>query len=352
MKKKIVHVLPFSLGGVNTILQNIVVGTVDDYEITIFIVGSYENMNQSIEERVRFIRLNQKYFLSLKMIIELVRLIRRNDIIHVHLFPALYFCAFLKLFFWKKNFIYTEHASMNNRRRYNILHYIEIPIYKAYNNIIAVSDSCKNNLEIWLRHKVYIQIINNGIDMKQYHPQSKFDFKSMGINSKYIITMVARLSADKDFHTIIEAMSFLNEDFHLVFVGDGDLRPQIEAEIRKLSLMDKITLLGYCTNVVEILASSALSVLSSYAEGMSIVILESLSVKIPCIGSNVDGIRDILPDSYRFERGNSVELAGLIERVVTNKIDALHYNDILNKYSVQKMIASYRQLYNNDSVTK
>lgn len=346
-KKRIAHVLPFSLGGVNTILQNIVAGTVDDYEITVFIVGSYENMNQSIVERIRFVSLNQKRFLSLKMIIELVRLVKRNDIIHVHLFPAFYFCAFLKPFFRKKDFIYTEHASINNRRRYNILHYIEIPIYNAYNRVIAVSDSCKNNLDIWLRHKVSVQTINNGIDMRQYHSQSKFDFESIGISSKYIITMVARLSADKDFHTIIGAMSLLNADYHLVFVGDGDLRLQIETEIRRLSLTDKITLLGYRTNVMEILSSSTLSVLSSYAEGLGLVILESLALGVPCIGSDVDGIRDVLPDSYRFENGNSAALAKLIEKVITNKNETLSYSKILEKYSVQKMIISYRELYNN-----
>ena len=345
MKRKIVHVLPFSLGGVNTILTNIVSGTVDDYDVTLFIVGDYENIDQSVEEKLHLICLNQKRFFSLKMIMELLRLIKRNDIVHVHLFPALYLCAFLSFFFRGKNFIYTEHASMNNRRRHNMLHYIEIPIYNAYNSVIAVSESCKNSLENWLDHKVYIQVINNGINMKRFHSQSRFDFKSKGIDSKYIITMVARLSVDKDFHTIIEAMSLLGEDYHLVLVGEGDLRPQIEMEIRNLSLMDKITLLGYCTDVMEILASSTLSVLSSYAEGMGIVILESLAAKTPCIGSDVDGIKDVLPSAYRFERGNSVELAELIRKVITNNIETLHYDDILEKYSVQKMIASYRQLY-------
>lgn len=98
-KKRIAHVLPRSCGGVNTILQNIVSEMVDDYETTVFIVGRYEKMNQVIEKKIQFVRLNQKHFLSFKMIVELIRLIRENDIIHVHLFPALYFCAYLKPFF-------------------------------------------------------------------------------------------------------------------------------------------------------------------------------------------------------------------------------------------------------------
>lgn len=346
-KKRILHVLPFSLGGVNTIIQEIISGIIDDYDITVFIIGSYDDVDQLIEDRIRFVRLNQKRFLSLKMIGELISLIKKNDIVHVHLFPTFYFCAFLRLFFFKKCFIYTEHASVNNRRRHSMLRYIEIPIYKSYNYVIAVSDSCKKNLDIWLRHKVCVQTINNGIDIRKYQYQSRFDFKSVGIDSKYTVTMVARLSKDKDFHTIIKTMSLLSSDYHLVFIGDGDLRPQIEDEIRRLSLTDKITLLGYRIDVADILASSTLSVLSSYAEGMSLVIFESLAVGTPCIGSDVDGIRDVLPDSYRFEGGNSAELAKLIKEVVTNKIEILPYSDILNKYSVQKMVNSYRELYNN-----
>lgn len=349
-KKRIAHVLPRSCGGVNTILQNIVSEMVDDYETTVFIVGRYEKMNQVIEKKIQFVRLNQKHFLSFKMIVELIRLIRENDIIHVHLFPALYFCAYLKPFFIEKKFVYTEHASINNRRKYNFLHYIEIPIYNAYDNVVAVSDSCKKSLDMWLNHKVCIQTINNGIDMKQCHFQSKFDFASIGIDSKYIITMVARLSADKDFHTIIEAMALLNADYHLVLVGDGNLRSQIENEIQKMSLINRITLLGYRSDVTAILASSTLSVLSSYAEGMSLVILESLAVGTPCIGSDVDGIRDVLPNLYRFERGNCVELARLIEKVATNRIEPLPFSDILNKYSVQKMVNSYRILYDGDAL--
>lgn len=346
-KKRLLHVLPSSVGGVNTILREIISGTADNYDITVFIVCGCKNVDKLVEEKIQIVRLNQKHFLSFRMIWELICLIKKNDIIHVHLFPTFYLCAILKPFFAKKTFIYTEHASVNNRRKYNILRYIEIPIYKLYNDVIAVSDSCKINLEIWLRYKVHVQTINNGIDVKKYDSQFRFDFESVGIDAQYVVTMVARLSTDKDFYTIIRAMSLLSSDYHLVFVGDGDLRSQIEDEIRGLSLTDKITLLGYRIDVAEILASSTLSVLSTYAEGMGLVILESLAVGIPCIGSDVEGVRDVLPDSYRFERGNIAELAALIERVVENKIEVLPYNDILKKYSVEKMVSSYRELYNN-----
>lgn len=344
-KKRILHVTPVLRGGVHTVIQEILSETIDNYDNTVVVTGKYIPLVSSIEKKIRFIEINQKGKFNLRSIIKIFRLIKHNDIIHVHLFPALYYCALFKLFYPQKNFIYTEHASTNNRRRYKLFRYIEIPIYQSYNHVIAVSESCKKNLNEWLCHKVNIQTIYNGINIKKLQAQPEFNFQQIGINAPYIITMVARLSADKDFSTLFRAMALLDNNFHLVLVGDGNLREQIEDEIHQLSLDKKVTLLGYRTDIAGILASSTLSVLSSHAEGMGLTIIESLAVGTPCIGSDVEGIQDILPKEYRFPKGDYKELANRIIEVITDKISPLPYHDILAKYSTQNMVNAYRQIY-------
>ena len=116
--------------------------------------------------------------------------------------------------------------------------------------------------------------------------------------------MVARLSTDKDFLTLLKAMTLLNDDYHLVLVGDGELYQQIIDETHQLSLEKKVTLLGNRADVASIFSASTLSVLSSHAEGMGLTIIESLAVRTPCIGSDVEGIKDLLPNTYRFPKGN------------------------------------------------
>lgn len=346
MKKKILHVLPISLGGTHTILQEIVKGTLDLYEISILILGECSDFDMQIQKNVHIYKINTSKY-SLLNFLKLSKFIKNADIVHVHLFPALYYCAFFSRIYKHKKFIYTEHASMNNRRKHNIFRYIEIPIYKSYDNVVAVSKSCEHNLCTWLKYKVNnISVINNGIDSTKYKNHSTFNFADININSKYIIVMVARLSSDKDFNTLIDAISFLNNDYHLVLLGEGELRSQIEERIREKNLCNKVSLLGYRTDVYDILAASTLSVLSSYAEGFSLVILESILLHVPCIGSNVDGIKDILPASYMFECGNSQILADLIVKIVNKDIEPLPYEKILNSFSAKSMVSEYVKLYN------
>lgn len=347
MKQKILHVLPISSGGTHTILQEIVKGTLDLYDISILIFGECSDFDIQIQRNVHIYKINASKY-SLLTFFKLFKFIKNADIVHVHLFPALYYCAFFSRVYKNKKFIYTEHASMNNRRKHDIFRYIEIPIYKSYDNIVAVSKSCEHNLRTWLKYKVNnISIINNGIDTLKCKNNFIFNFADININSKYIIAMAARLSSDKDFYTLIDAFSLLNNDYHLVLLGEGELRSQIEERIREKNLCNKVSLLGYRTDVYEILAASNLSVLSSYAEGFSLVILESLSLHVPCIGSNVDGIKDILPSSYMFECGNSRALADLIVKVVNKDIEPLPYEKILNLFSVESMVNKYKKIYDN-----
>lgn len=344
MKQKILHVLPISSGGTHTILQEIVKGTLDLYDISILIFGECSDFDIQIQKNVRIYKFNASKY-SLLTFFKLFRFIKNADIVHVHLFPALYYCAFFSRVYKNKKFIYTEHASMNNRRKHGIFRYIEIPIYKCYDSIVAVSKSCEQNLSKWLLNKVDIKIIYNGINTEKIKQNTNFCFPKININSKYIITMVARLSPDKDFDTLLNAMSILNNEYHLVLLGDGELRKHIEKKIVEDNLHDKVSLLGYRTDVYDILAASTLSVLSSYAEGFGLVILESLSLHTPCIGSHVDGIKEILPQSYMFELGNKNDLADLIIKAVNHKIEPLPYEKILKAFSAKKMIKAYLELY-------
>lgn len=348
-KRRILHVISVLEGGVHTVIQEILSGTIDSYENTVVVTGKYTPFSPSIEKNIRFIGINGNNRFNIKNIIKIFQLIKENDIIHAHLFPALYYCALFKFFYPKKNFIYTEHASTNNRRKYKIFRYIEIPIYQSYNHVVAVSESCKKNLDKWLCHKVKIQTIYNGINIKKFQTQPKLNFQQIGINSKYIITMIARLSTDKDFSTLLKAMTLLSNDYHLVLVGDGDLRNQIKNEIHLLSLDKKVTLLGYRNDTASILAASTLSVLSSHAEGMGLTIIESLATNTPCLGSDVEGIQDILPKEYRFTKGDYKDLANRIKKIVMNEISPLPYHEIVEKYSTQKMVNAYHQMYKDSS---
>jgi len=86
------------------------------------------------------------------------------------------------------------------------------------------------------------------------------------------------------------------QDFEIVLIGDGEMRPQLEAYIREHSLERHVTLTGSLSNErvrEEILRARAL-VLPSFAEGLPIVIMEAMAAGRPALTTYVAGIPELV----------------------------------------------------------
>lgn len=190
-----------------------------------------------------------------------------------------------------------------------------------------------------------IVTIYNGVDLNLTRQQSlqNIDFRPY---TNYTITMVARLSSDKDFETLLQSFTLLDNNYHLYLVGEGDLRKTIQDMIIKYELVDKVSLLGYRSDVPAILRQSDLSVLSSYGEGFGLAIIESLAVGTICLGSHVSGIKDILDSEYLFELGDSKTLAEKIMKYCNLDLSEKCKN-MVKEYDVNKMVQLYKKVYNN-----
>ena len=84
--------------------------------------------------------------------------------------------------------------------------------------------------------------------------------------------------------------------FKVVLVGDGYLRPELEALIAEWKLEDFVELTGWASGAVvrqKILESRAL-VLPSFAEGLPVVIMEALALNRPVISTCIAGIPELL----------------------------------------------------------
>ncbi|AMV40922.1 glycosyltransferase [Planctomyces sp. SH-PL62] len=110
---------------------------------------------------------------------------------------------------------------------------------------------------------------------------------------------VARLAEQKGLPILIEAAGRLKAegvDFELTIVGDGPLRGEIEALIGRLGLGDSVRLLGWKggPEVRELLLEHRALVLPSFAEGLPVVIMESLALGRPVVTTWVAGIPELV----------------------------------------------------------
>lgn len=101
--------------------------------------------------------------------------------------------------------------------------------------------------------------------------------------------MVARFASQKDQMSLVQALSRVDLPWRLAFVGDGPTRTEVEAEVQKLQLCDRIEFLGDREDIASLLAASDLFVLSTKWEGLPLSILEAMRAGLPVITSDVGG---------------------------------------------------------------
>lgn len=112
---------------------------------------------------------------------------------------------------------------------------------------------------------------------------------------------VARLSAQKGLPLLLSACERLKErgkPFTMKIIGDGELRPHLEAQIRRLGIGDYVRLLGVQSSA-EIrghLEGARAFVLPSLAEGLPVVLMEALAMARPVVTTAIAGIPELVDD--------------------------------------------------------
>ena len=69
----------------------------------------------------------------------------------------------------------------------------------------------------------------------------------------------------------------------LLLVGDGNLRPQIEAKIKKLGISDKVIMTGVRKDVPDLLQAMDCFVFPSHYEGLPVTVIEAQAACLPCV---------------------------------------------------------------------
>jgi glycosyltransferase involved in cell wall biosynthesis len=136
----------------------------------------------------------------------------------------------------------------------------------------------------------------------------------------------------------------------LWLIGEGSLRPQLEALISELHLTDCVMLLGSRRDIPDILSKIDLFVFSARPdEGFGIALAEAMAASVPIVAANVGACREVL-DGGRcgllVEPASPEALASGIRRVLEDPAAARQRaaaakQRALNNFSVSAMAAAY-----------
>jgi len=132
--------------------------------------------------------------------------------------------------------------------------------------------------------------IPNGVDTVTFcpppHPPS---------NNPPVAIFVGRLEPQKNLFALLEAAATVG-NLRLVLVGDGSQREALTQRARELGVEMKLAGIVPHEALPSHLQRADLFVLPSHIEGHPKALLEAMSVGLPCVGTDVPGIRDVLQD--------------------------------------------------------
>jgi glycosyltransferase involved in cell wall biosynthesis len=173
------------------------------------------------------------------------------------------------------------------------------------------------------------------------------------------IAVVALFRPRKGLHVLIDALSLLVRDGHKVrlrVVGEfveATYKAQIASQIEQLGLGEVVDLMGFTSDPLQQYADCDLAVLPSlYGEGIPMTLLEAMAAGRPVVGSDIDGIREVLMDGAGIlvPPGNARALADGISRILRQEtlahaLSEAGRNRQLAKYDDAQMRREVYSLY-------
>lgn len=146
-----------------------------------------------------------------------------------------------------------------------------------------------------------LMVVPNGLDTRRYR-EAECDRLSMRrsllvSDEQFLWMAVGNLREQKDFSTLIRAFALINPleyPAQLRIAGEGHLQLALEAEIERLSVGDRVRLLGLRTDVPSLLAAADCLALSSAWEGLPNVILEGMAAALPIVATRVGGVAELV----------------------------------------------------------
>ena len=201
-----------------------------------------------------------------------------------------------------------------------------------------------------------IVVINNGIDIRKFHPNRKAGEKlriQWGIkNEQILIGLVGRFDPIKDHPTFIKAAAIVakqNPLARFICIGSGNeaYKEELNKQVDGRGLSEKFIWAGHMEDMTAAYNSLDVLCLSSYGEGFPNAVGEAMACGIPVVTTNVGDAAEIIGDIGKVVAvGDDQQLAkelirfAAMPRASLRKLGIKSRERIKQKYSLQFMVAN------------
>lgn len=164
---------------------------------------------------------------------------------------------------------------------------------RAADQVVAMTESMAGQIGRYTGRRAIV--IGNFVDEAVLEPFRRRPHA----DAPMTLAFLGSLSERKQPLGLIAAVARLAEegvDVRVEIIGDGPLRPRVEALARSAGIGDRVVLRGQLSNPFDLLAAADALVLPSLSEGISRAVLEALQLGVPVVLRDVDGNRSVVED--------------------------------------------------------
>ncbi|MDO8446304.1 MAG: glycosyltransferase family 4 protein [Deltaproteobacteria bacterium] len=174
--------------------------------------------------------------------------------------------------------------------------------YKFFDvQYIAVSEAIKRvMIQGGVPHQK-IDVVRSCIDISRLDNAPITDVRAdLGISKEaVVIGNIAHMADHKGQIYLIRAAAIIRDrypDVRLVIVGDGEMRGELENEVRKLKLDGNVIFTGFRKDVASLLSSFDIFAFPSHLEGLGTSLLDAMVMKKPIVSTTAGGIPEVVED--------------------------------------------------------
>ncbi|MDW3193615.1 MAG: glycosyltransferase [Cytophagales bacterium] len=306
-------------------------------------------LNRHLEGTHEVVDLSIKNGFDFKAALRLKKLARQADLIHCHTPKAQSIAILAKLLGCNRPVICTKRTSFpigsNFFSKFK---------YRKTDQVVCVSQASANVLQKQLPD-INIKVIHSAIEKPEPVVPIELDQLIPETRDRKVIGYVAAVTEEKNPEVFLETARAVLAKYKnccFLWIGDGELKETVQAQINLLGLSSRVFLPGFQANIQSWITALDVLFFPSLSEGFPTTLLQAMQVGVPVIASDLPSIREIVTDGETgllSDAKNEEEFTHKIMEVVSNddlrnklKANAL---DSVTHFYVEEMVQKYVKLY-------
>lgn len=282
------------------------------------------------------------------------------DIIHAHYAPPHAVCAYLAKQMLKRDIgiVTTLHGTDITVLGYDpsLKDLIRFAI-EASDRVTAVSTALAGETYDLIKPDKKIETIYNFIDERVYLKKNTESIKEKHgiLPDEKVVIHVSNFRKVKRVKDVIRVFRNIaaKTKAKLLLVGDGPEKCVAWRLVEKYGLQDQVALLGNQDRVEELYSISDLKLLLSEKESFGLVLLEAMACGVPCIGTNIGGIPEVIKDQVSgflvevgdIQAASEKALAVLEDKQLSKRLTDHALKMVETAFSSQRIVSQYERIY-------